>query len=188
MKEKYFVAALFGPAGSGKDSTLASVMSQNSEFNRLISDTTRPPREQEIDGLSYNFITTEEFQKKILNKEMLEYCEFNNWYYGTPISCLKEDAINIGVLNITGIQSLMEDERIFVYPIELKAPNKIRLIRQLNREIEPDCDEIIRRYKADKEDFKNIPFPYFSVDSARPLWQIGEQVTKEIKLAYNNWK
>ena len=77
MKEKYFVAALFGPAGSGKDSTLASVMSQNPEFNRLISDTTRPPREQEIDGLSYNFITTEEFQKKILNKEMLEYCEFN---------------------------------------------------------------------------------------------------------------
>ena len=188
MKEKYFVAALFGPAGSGKDSTLASVMSQNPEFNRLISDTTRPPREQEIDGLSYNFITTEEFQKKILNKEMLEYCEFNNWYYGTPISCLKEDAINIGVLNIAGIQSLIEDERIFVYPIELKAPNKIRLLRQLNREFEPNCDEIIRRYKADNEDFKNISFPYFSVDSTRALWQIGKQVTKEIKLAYNNWK
>lgn len=188
MKEKYFVAALFGPAGSGKDSTLTSVMSQNPEFNRLISDTTRPPREQEIDGLSYNFITIEEFQKKILNKEMLEYCEFNNWYYGTPISCLKEDAINIGVLNIAGIQSLIEDERIFVYPIELKAPNKIRLLRQLNREFEPNCDEIIRRYKADNEDFKNIPFPYFSVDSTRALWQIGKQVTKEIKLAYNNWK
>ena len=119
---------------------------------------------------------------------MLEYCEFNNWYYGTPISCLKEDAINVGVLNITGIQSLIEDERIFVYPIELKAPNKIRLLRQLNREFEPDCDEIIRRYKADNEDFKNIPFPYFSVDSTRALWQIGKQVTKEIKLAYNNWK
>lgn len=55
---------------------------------------------------------------------------------------------------------MLSNSDIKVIPIYLNANSKIRLIRQLNREENPDCYEIARRYIADENDFLNIPFSY----------------------------
>lgn len=70
------------------------------------------------------------------------------------------DKVNIGVFNIAGIECIIEDPRLEVIPVLIDVPDKIRLIRSLNREFEPDCAEICRRFQTDEKDFSDIPFVY----------------------------
>lgn len=92
---------------------------------------------------------------------MLENTKFNNWYYGTLLKALNTDKINIGVFNPAGIRSLLHDSRLEVLPIYVQAPDGTRLMRCLNREENPNCKEICRRYFADEEDFENLDFSYW---------------------------
>lgn len=148
------IVALMGEAGSGKDTILHRIMEKYpSYFNEIISCTTRPPRQGEKEGVNYHFLSVEDFIRKILNGDMLEATEFNGWHYGTDSQSLTIDKINIGVFNPEGVRCLQEDENIELYVFYVRAAGKQRLLRQLNREENPDVDEIIRRYKADTEDF-----------------------------------
>lgn len=148
------IVALMGEAGSGKDTILHRIMEKYpSYFNEIISCTTRPPRQGEKEGVNYHFLSVEDFIRKILNGDMLEATEFNGWHYGTDSQGLIIDKINIGVFNPEGVRCLQEDENIELYVFYVRAAGKQRLLRQLNREENPDVDEIIRRYKADTEDF-----------------------------------
>ena len=94
---------------------------------------------------------------------MLETAEFNGWYYGTMKQALSEEKVNIGVFNPTGIRSLLKREDIELKVFYVRAPAKKRLIRQLNREDNPNVDEVIRRYTTDKEDFSKIDFEYYEL-------------------------
>lgn len=148
------IVVLMGEAGSGKDTILHRIMEKYpSYFNEIISCTTRPPRQGEKEGVNYHFLSVEDFIRKILNGDMLEATEFNGWHYGTDSQSLTIDKINIGVFNPEGVRCLQEDENIELYVFYVRAAGKQRLLRQLNREENPDVDEIIRRYKADTEDF-----------------------------------
>lgn len=150
----YKVVALAGKAGSGKDTIMQRVLAAAPDrFHEIVSCTTRPMREGEVDGKNYYFLSIEEFADKINRGQMLEKTSFNNWLYGTPLSSLVEDKVNIGVFNPAGLRLLSASPQIDLSIVFIVADAKFRLIRQLNREENPDVDEIIRRYGADEEDF-----------------------------------
>ena len=154
------VIALMGKSGAGKDRILREVIKSNpSKFNEIISCTTRPKRDYEEEGKNYFFLTPHQFFSKIANDQMLEFTEFNGWYYGTPLDSLAEDKINIGVFNPAGIRSLLSNPNIQASGVfEIEASPKLRLMRQLTRESAPNVDEIVRRYMADNKDFDNLDF------------------------------
>lgn len=58
MKD-YQIIAIMGEAGSGKDTLMKKVLEQEPMVVEIISSTTRPPREGEVDGVNYYFITPE---------------------------------------------------------------------------------------------------------------------------------
>lgn len=159
VKKKIKLLALFGPSGSGKD-TLAKILTRREDISEVITCTTRPKRDYEKNGVDYYFLTVEEFTEKVLNGTILEATSFRGWFYGTPIESLKEDKINVGVFNIQGIEYLLKDERLDVFPIFIACEDKIRLQRCLDRELNPDCKEICRRFLTDAKDFEYIPFEY----------------------------
>ena len=157
------IIALFGESGSGKDTIQNWIVSEFSETAPVLRTTTRPKREKDIDGETYHFIAVEKFGEKVLDGTMLDATVFNgDWYYGTAIEDLDEDKINIGVFNIESINCLLEDKRLDIIPVYIWTPDKSRLLRALNREEKPDCQEICRRFLADKKDFadENIEFDY----------------------------
>ena len=146
----YKIIALIGEAGSGKDRILKEVLAAApTAFNEIISCTTRPPREGEVDGVNYYFIDAEEFAYKVLNYEMIEATSFNDWFYGTSYDTLRSDVPNIGVFNPDGIRALQGRPDIDLTVYKVVCKDKTRLLRQLNRENDPNVDEIVRRYKTD---------------------------------------
>ena len=156
MNDKYTIIAIMGQAGSGKDSFMKAIVTGGYFHNAkpIVSCTTRPIREYEIDGVNYHYLTNDEFADQIVNGDMLEAAVFNNWCYGTSVKNLDKDAINIGVFNPTGIEILRDNITINLIVIYIIADDKVRLLRQLNREEHPDCIEIVRRFGTDKADFK----------------------------------
>lgn len=158
--DKYKIIALFGKSGAGKDTIQKWIVSNVPNTHGIISCTTRPPRDNETNNVDYHFVDFPVFTQMILDGKMLEATEFNNWFYGTSINALDIDKINIGVFNITGIECLLQDSRLDILPIMIGASNADRLQRCINRENNPDCIEICRRFLADEKDFKNIDFDY----------------------------
>ena len=162
--DKYKIIALFGEAGAGKDYIQKKIMETDfgkKNLSEIISCTTRPPREGEINGVHYHFIpTTTQFLKWDNLSKLIEFTTFRDWWYGTSIEHLDKNKINIGVFNINGITQILENESIDCLPIRIVCYDKIRLLRQLNRESNPDCLEICRRFQTDYKDFLNIPFEY----------------------------
>lgn len=166
MNTKYTIIALMGKAGSGKDTILHALLKQPifNDAAPIISCTTRPMRENEKDGINYHFLTQSQFTDKILSGDMLEATVFNDWCYGTSLENLSKDKINIGVFNPEGVGLLRNNKNINLTLIYVEANDKDRLIRQLNREKNPDVHEIIRRYSADEMDFAEEEIEYLEPD------------------------
>ena len=72
-----------GSSGVGKGTVLKEFLARHSDFKLSVSCTTRQPREGEIDGTNYFFLTREKFQECINNNEFLEWAEFSGNLYGT---------------------------------------------------------------------------------------------------------
>lgn len=161
----YKIIAICGKAGSGKDTLLQEVLKLHPEYNEIISCTTRPPREGEVEGKNYYFLTNEQFAQKVLNGEMLEATIFNDWCYGTSIDGLDKDKINIGVFNPAGINALDENKDIYLITYQIEATDKERLLRQLYREENPNVHEIIRRFQADENDFMEFDYDTYILEN-----------------------
>lgn len=158
----YQLIAIVGEAGTGKDSLLRAALKTYPSLHKVVGCTTRPRREKEVNGRDYYFLSEEVFAKKVLDFSMLEATTFNDWFYGTSLESLDANKINIGIFNPSALEILYELPDFNILTLRLVASDKERLIRQLNREQNPDVDEIVRRYQADKADFSYLDFPYFS--------------------------
>ena len=153
---KPIIIALCGPAASGKD-TLANELwrymkMENIACNFLVSDTTRPMRPREKEGVDYFFRTEAEFFKKFHNGDYLEWTEYRNWFYATDKRQL-QNGYNLGVLNLSGILSL-KHSGYTVIPIFLKVPFLTRMKRYKERAGKFTLEQF-RRAWADMNDFAN---------------------------------
>lgn len=190
MNRKYKIIALFGESGAGKDTIQKKLLEILPNSHGIISCTSRPKRDYEIDGKDYYFISKEKMQELINNNEMLETSIFNNWYYGTGKMSLDINKINIGVFNIQGLKSLNNRFDVDLCPIYVYARPVTRLLRVLTREESPDCHEICRRFLADEEeeiyDFINIRINNDTNDNLNNLlYDIYD--CEEFYTILNNW-
>jgi guanylate kinase len=82
---------LSGPSGSGKSSLIKEVLLEIEDAYFSISSTTRAPREGEIDGINYHFLSKDEFERDIEAGFFLEWAKVHDNYYGTSLKpILKE--------------------------------------------------------------------------------------------------
>ena len=87
---KHVLLAVSGPSGVGKGTIVKTILDRRADVVESVSCTTRPPREGEVHGKHYFFLSKEEFQKRIAEDDFLEYNEHFGNYYGTPKSFVKE--------------------------------------------------------------------------------------------------
>ena len=130
LNNRGLLIVLSGPSGVGKGTVrkaLFEMEGHNLEYS--ISMTTRAPRIGEVEGLDYYFVTREEFEEKIKNGQMLEYAEFVNNYYGTPVEEVEKNlavgnevVLEIEVQGALQVREKMKDAIfIFIAPPSMKA-------------------------------------------------------------------
>jgi guanylate kinase len=74
------LAILAGPAGSGKSTLCNRLVDAQLGYKRVVTTTTRPPRDQEVDGVDYHFFASAEFTRRVEAGEFLEWA----WVHGLP--------------------------------------------------------------------------------------------------------
>ena len=103
---------LSGVSGAGKDTIKKELLKRMDNATTMPSYTDREPREGEVDGEIYNFITTAEFEEKIKAKEFYEYSAHHEHYYGTSKKILDEKVksgkIIIKDIEVNGTENLLK--------------------------------------------------------------------------------
>lgn len=143
---KGLLVVLSAPSGCGKDTVFKALKSRRDDVVESVSATTRHPRPNETDGVNYFFLSEKEFVQMINDDGLLEYAQYNNNYYGTPVKGV-ENAINEGkicflIIEVQGAQRVMK-----LYPdcvsIFLLPPSEEVLERRLHGR-ETDSEEMIK--------------------------------------------
>ena len=83
---------LAAPSGAGKTTIARALVGKEEDFAFSVSATTRPPREGEVDGVDYWFLTPEVFREMVEGGEFAEWAEVHGKLYGTPRKSLLEAA------------------------------------------------------------------------------------------------
>ena len=159
-KERGQLIVLSGPSGVGKSTVIAELFAQRSNIYFSVSYTTRQPRVGEQDGVNYNFVSREEFERMIADDELLEYAEYVDNYYGTSMKLIQEklDA-GIDVLLDFEVQGAAKvrarcPDALFIFII---PPSFEELSRRLHRR-NTDSEEVIAgRLAKARQEFREIP-------------------------------
>ena len=149
---KFKVIGLVGPSGCGKDSAAAFLETKGYHYVKLC--TTRPKRNENDNG--YFFLTPSEFLEQVLNGKMLNAQEFRGWYYGLSDEGMSRNKINILPMSNIMVEQMVEEKNpnIDLKIIYIHTSQKDRLIHILNREKNPDCEEVCRRFLSDIKDYE----------------------------------
>jgi guanylate kinase len=91
LNQRGLLVVISGPSGVGKGTVRKALFDiPNHDLVYSVSMTTRPPRDGEVDGVDYYFVSKEEFLKRIEEDKFLECAEFVGNYYGTPKDKVEE--------------------------------------------------------------------------------------------------
>lgn len=149
-----------GPAGTGKGTLDTALLSRHRDMKLSVSATTRQPRNGEIDGVHYFFISEEKFKDMIANDEFLEYMHvFGMNYYGTPRKFVEEQLRNgIDIILEIDVQGAMKVKK--AYPeavlIFIAPPSMSELkTRLIGRGTETEA-QIEKRFATAFEEIKYI--------------------------------
>ncbi len=84
MSQRGILVVVSGFSGAGKGTLMKALLEQYDNYALSISATTRQPRDGEKDGREYFFVTKDQFQEMIAKKQLIEYAQYVENYYGTP--------------------------------------------------------------------------------------------------------
>lgn len=155
---------IIGKSSTGKDTIFKKLLEKKSlNLENVVSYTTRPIREKEVDGVEYHFVDEKKRDELKSAGKIIELRRYNTcygpWDYFTVddgnVLIDEKDYIIIGTLeSFENIRKYYGNER--VCPIYIEVEDGLRLQRALNREKKqqnPKYNELCRRFLADDEDF-----------------------------------
>ena len=143
MKGKLIIIS--GPSGSGK-STVTKIVKDKLNIPLSISATTRNPRDGEIDGKDYFFLSEEEFKNKIDNDEFYEYAEVHGNYYGTLKKTVEENldkGLNV-ILEIDVQGALIAKEKKKDAILVFFRTKDMEILEKRLRDRKTDSEEVIQ--------------------------------------------
>ncbi|MCL2859541.1 MAG: AAA family ATPase [Oscillospiraceae bacterium] len=181
---------LSGASGSGKDTIKNELLKRDSNITTLPSYTDRPIRATDVAGITYEFVSTQEFENMINNNELYEYSVHHNHYYGTSKVLLNEklaqNKIIVKDIDVNGTENLEDllKNDIKIVTIFLRV-DKQELRRRLeSREDKLDEKEIqLRLNRFDYEESKIGIYDYIirNYDLEKTVNIVMEVIKNECK-------
>ena len=168
MKEKGRLLVISGFSGVGKGTVVKHMMREYPNYVLSVSATTRDPRNNEIPEVDYHYITNEEFEKMIKERQLLEYASYVDHYYGTPKEFvdtnIKEGNNVILEIETQGAIQVKDNEP-EVIMIFLLPPDAVTLKQRLIGRGTETEEVIAKRLKKAAEETENMPYyEYFVIN------------------------
>lgn len=173
-----------GPSGVGKDVTINCLKSSGYPFHFVVTATTRPIRDGEVDGVDYFFVTQGEFADMIENDELLEYAVVYGDYKGIPkqqvreaLASGKDVIMRIDVQGVATIRRLVP-EAVFIY---LSAESEEALVRRLRERKSDPEDQLKIRIATAREESKRLDlFDYIVINAEGKLNETCDNIVSII--------
>ncbi len=158
---------LAGPAGSGKTTLCERMVDELENVERVVTCTTRPPREGEKDGVDYHFLENDQFDRAIESGAFLEWAKVHTNRYGVLKKSIQDKldhhidiVMNVDVQGVANIKAAaLEDEllskrlvTVFILPSDLEVVRE-----RLRGRGKDDEAEIERRVKTAEGEVKLWP-------------------------------
>jgi len=159
-----------GPSGVGKDTIARKVIESDPEgFYFVVTATTRPPRQGEVHGEDYFFLSTDEFAEMIENNELLEYAVVYNDYKGIPKQQIR-DALASGrdVIMRVDVQGAATIRKLIPNAISifLTTETEEELISRLRERKSETAEGLNLRIAAARQEMKRIhEFNYWVINA-----------------------
>ncbi len=142
---------LVGESASGK-SSIEKYLVDNCGYNKIVSYTTRQPRNGEVDGVDYHFIDKSQFRRLKEQDFFAETAIYNDWYYGVAKKDCTDD--KVAVLTPHGLRQVSKISDVNVISFYINVPRRDRLIKILQRG--DSIEESYRRNVSDVGMFDGI--------------------------------
>ena len=136
MKGEYMII-LIGDSASGK-STVEKVLNEKYGMKKVISYTTRPPKDNEVNGIDYNFISMNDFLEMDDEQVFVEIGAYRGNFYGS--TKVQYDENTVATLTPHGLRKLRKKLNMPFFSVYIKVPRKDRLIKMLTRK--PNKDDV----------------------------------------------
>lgn len=178
-----------GPSAVGKDTILNKLLNDK-ELNLAlsVSMTTRKPRNGETEGVEYFFVSEERFKQAMINNELLEYAEYVDHYYGTPLKYVEENR-NAGknvvlVIEMQGRKKVIEKINDNVISICIVPPDMEELEKRMRGRNKDDDESIKKRLLKAEDELKHTnDYDYVVVNDNldKAINDVKEILLNEIK-------
>ena len=156
--EENILLILSSPSGAGKTTLSKKIQQKYYNFKISVSHTTRSPRDNEIDGVDYYFISKKKFQELIENNSFYEYAKIFENYYGTSKSevnsIIKKNDILFDI-DWQGTKQLTDFKNLNLVKIYLITYRKEELKKRLIKRNQNSLEEVETRFNSFDEDIKH---------------------------------
>ena len=142
---------LVGESASGKSSIEKNLV-DNYGYKKVVSYTTRQPRQGEVDGIDYHYISESQFSNLQKEEFFAEIGEYNGWHYGTAKNDCTSD--KVAVVTPHGLRQLKKIPNLDIRAFYINVPRRDRLIKILQRG--DNIEEAYRRSLSDVGQFDGI--------------------------------
>ena len=158
-RSKGTLIVISAPSGAGKGTVISKLLEKENNLWLSVSATSRTPRTNDKEGVTYYFYSKEEFENKIKEGYFLEYAEYAGNYYGTPKKII-EEKLNKGIdvileIEIQGAMQIKKliPEALFIF---IMPPTLEELKRRLVGRNTDSKEKIIERFKIAYKEINEV--------------------------------
>lgn len=156
--DKNIMVILSSPSGAGKTTITKKIQQKYPSFKISVSHTTRKPRSNEVDGVDYHFVSSEEFEELIKKNKFYEYAKIFENYYGTlkknVDDTIKKNDI-IFDIDWQGTKKLSQFNSLEFIKLYLITDNKKEIKKRLIKRNLDTNKEVEKRFRSFEEDIKH---------------------------------
>ncbi len=183
------LVVISGPSGVGKDSVLNLMKARGLPFHFVVTATTRPPRQGEVHGVDYFFLSRDEFATMIDNDELLEYAIVYQDYKGVPkeqvrraLASGKDVIMRVDVQGAAAIRQ-MAPEAVLIF---LTAESEEDLAARLRKRQSETDESLNLRIATARQEMKRInEFDYVVINRNGALEETVEIIQAIIRAEHH---